>query len=198
MKVDLHKRGCFHQRLVCNCLPPPDYADQMQLEIYVSGFRYNVLTVKSEINMDFLVVERSQEWIDGSLPIIDRFYEKYMAWYWEDDESKTQPIREFLEWYNVNVVDKWNADAKHTIKRTHVNINALLKRRPTVRIKRKLEKEEEETPNKRLKTRDENEWLSCEVVVEDGWILKCLYKQRDWTMAELVQLDESLNSHLIV
>jgi len=221
MKVELHKLGCFYhqldqkrsssssnvnttqggstnnQNVICKCLPPPDYADQMQLEIYVSGSRYNVLAVKSEINMDFTVVEKSQEWIDNVLPIVDRFYERYMAWYWEDDDSKSHLLREKLEWYNTNVVDKWNNDVKNVLKRPRVDIDVLLKKRPTGTKRKSIEEEEEDKSNKRLKTCDENEWLTCDFYSETSLSLKCLYKQRTWDRNELSLLDEGTSYKLI-
>jgi len=57
--------------------------------------------------------------------------------------------------------------------------------------------EETGSPNKRLKTRDENEWLTCEVAVTGISTLKCLYKQREWTTNELDLLDVCTNSLLI-
>lgn len=126
--VELHGKGC-KKDLFCKCPPPAEYRDQIMLEMKTSNLKRNDIAVKSSINTDYVRVIYDPNWWVVKGPIVKEFYEEYLAWYWENDPTKTEKLKQRLVGYN-KAIDVYNQDTKHTLKRTFIDIDALLARRP--------------------------------------------------------------------
>lgn len=101
--VDIHAKGC-DRGASCTCHTRCEYIDQCCLEMWVYDWVRNDLAVRSDVNGDYVRIDRrccDSLWLPIAWPIIQDFYDKYLKWYWTNDHSpeSTDAARKLLREY---------------------------------------------------------------------------------------------------
>jgi hypothetical protein len=86
----------------CGCPLPVEYIDQLQWELHCYEDWYGEFLVIADTHGDLVVyfVGRRADWfLTFLVPVVDRYYYRYLRWYWTEDRTvaATQPLRNFFD-----------------------------------------------------------------------------------------------------
>lgn len=108
--AEIKWRGGFRKNMPVNLQTyagDRDYRDQCFLQMLCCDAPFNFLVVRSMINIDWWRYDWDDNWWIQHRDAIYRYYDDWLAWFWEDDRSleRTHTIRQYMLTHSFTETD---------------------------------------------------------------------------------------------